>query len=121
MISDEIERASNPDNNPDNNHDNNPDNKTASRASDIELFSSTINHAQDTETEEDIAANDGRVITPIITRPNHTAESKENNKASNSHISHVPSFITKETIDNYRLEHELRSLFSGFNSNSKNV
>ena len=113
MISDEIERASN------------PDNKSDSRVSDIDLFSSTINHAQDTETEEDTAADDGikeeSSETPNITRPNHTAGSKENNKASNSHISHVPSFITKETIDNYGLEDELRSLFSGFNSESKYV
>ena len=91
MISDEIERASNPDDN-----------------SDIDLFSSTNNKSTDIE-EETVEEADTNV------------QSQSKLYSTNDLVAHVPAFLTKETVEELRLEDELQELYTGFNSKSKYV
>lgn len=106
MISDEIEKAPSP----------NVSNSDSKR-SDIDLFSTTGNANEDTEAVDYTVIRDD---TDINTQ-DPVSDLVDDHKVTESLISHTPAFLSKEAIEELRLEQELQELFSGLNNGNKYI
>ena len=100
MISDEIENASN--------HESTHD----SILSDVDLFATTNNPLIDTPLVEDTVVDDD--IELRSPKSEHTpSKPNDEQENTNSLITHIPSFVSNESIKGLRLENELRNLILG--------
>ena len=104
MISDEIEKASN------------AGSLSDSRSSDVDLFASTTNPQDENTIVEEKKIED---VLPLIS-DEPPAQPKESNELGNL-ISHIPSILTQEYLDELKLEDELHEMYSEETSKCKYI